>query len=239
MLSRESLAVVVSIIGAIGLIVGGFLVGHGFYRARAADRYVTVKGLAEKDVSADLAFWTINFSATGNDLTSVQREIQGASNAVVAFLKKRGLGDDEIAVGKLNVTDMEAQTYRPQGPVTSRYIINANVSIRSNKVSEVARIARETGALVEAGVVLGDSWGPTYAFTKLSEVKPPMIAEATKNARAAAEQFAKDSGSSVGGIRRANQGVFQILPRDGGNQGEATQINKKVRVVSTIDYFLE
>ncbi len=240
MFHRESLAVVVSIIGAVGLIVGGFLVGHGFYRGRAADRYVTVKGLAEKDVSADLAVWTIAFAATGDDLGALQRRIEGDRALVLAFLKKQGFPAEAIAVGRLNVTDLLAQTYRPEGAAQSRFIINASVGVRTIDVARVAVATQAVGELVAMGVVLADNYGPTYVFTKLNEVKPAMIAEATQNARAAAAQFAKDSGSRVGGIRRANQGIFSILPRDGSrNMDESKLIDKKVRVVSTVEYYLD
>jgi hypothetical protein len=116
--------------------------------------------------------------------------------------------------------------------------------VRSTAVDTVAEAAQSTGELVDAGVVLddqsGNGTGPTYLFDGLNKLKPEMIAEATRNARAAAEQFARDSGSTLGKIRRANQGVFEILARDKAPMlQEERQIDKTVRVVSTVDYSLQ
>lgn len=223
----------------LGLVVGGWFIGAGFSEFRMSDRYVTVKGLAEKDVKADLAVWSINLSATGDDLSQVQAKVEGDKELVTAFLKENGLADEDIRPGRINVTDLLAQSYRPEGYMQSRFIINSSVGVRTENVDLVAKASGKTGDLVRKGVVLSEYQGPSYIFTKLNDVKPAMIAEATSNARKAAAQFAADSGSKLGKIKRANQGVFMILARDGNQAGmEAQQIDKKVRVVSTIDYYI-
>ena len=228
---------------AVGVAAGGWFVGNGFAEGRTGDRYVTVKGVSEREVKADLAIWPMRFVATSNQLDEAQAKISADSRAVVAFLTEAGIEKDEIELQNLQVTDLLAQAYR-SGPVQSRFIVAQTLVVRSGDVDRVASASQRIGELVEAGVVLSAEGqpmqGPFYLFTRLNEVKPPMIAEATTSARAGAEQFAADSGSRVGGIRRANQGLFQILPRDRApGLREAKQINKTVRVVSTIEYLLE
>lgn len=233
---------------AIGILVGGFLIGRGFYMSRMGDRYVTVKGLAEKDVVADLAVWNVKIAKTGDILADVQGGIDTDKKEMLSFLKAQGIDDAEIQNSQLNVTDLMAQQYRSEGAQQSRFILTFSVTVRSNDVNKVKAATEKIGDLVKKGVVLADNTGPNYIFTKLNDIKPEMIAIATKNARAAAEQFAKDSGSDVGVIRRASQGIFSIETRDGapveyqdgGMIGsESKQIEKKVRVVSTIDYMLK
>ena len=235
--------IVASAVLALGVAAGGWFIGKGFTEARTGDRYVTVKGVAEREVKADLAIWPMRFVATNNKLDEAQAEISADGRTVVAFLTEAGIGRDEIELQNLQVTDLLAQAYR-SGPVQSRFIVAQTLVVRSSDVERIAAASQRIGALVEAGVVLSGEGqpmqGPFYIFTRLNEVKPPMIAEATKSARAGAERFAADSGSRVGGIRRANQGLFQILPRDRApGLQESKQILKTVRVVSTIEYLLE
>ena len=234
--------IVSALLLGIGFVVGGWFVGHGFESGHNA-RYVTVKGLAERDVKADLALWPIRFVEAGNDLAQVQGKIQQDDAAVTAFLQRHKLDAGAIAFRRLDVTDRAAQAYG-SNQYPTRFIIARTLMVRSKDVDAVAAAAQATGELVTAGVVLADengpgNGGPAYLFDGLNQLKPAMIAEATKNARAAAEQFAHDSGSRLGGIRRANQGVFQILARDKAPMlQEEKQVNKTVRVVVTLDYRL-
>lgn len=226
---------------AVGIAAGGWFVGRGVIEARTGDRYVTVKGVSERAVRADLALWPLRFVATGNDLSEVQAKIDSDTDAVVTFLRNNGTTDEEIQLQGLDVTDLLAQTYR-SGPVESRFIVARTILVRSTDVDRINATSQRIGALLSAGVVLSSDFmaGPFYTFTGLNEIKPEMIAEATRNARQGAEQFAADSGSAVGGIRSANQGVFQILAQDGTpGLDENRQINKTVRVVSTVEYFLK
>jgi hypothetical protein len=228
---------------AIGL--AGWFIGNGFYKGRAADRYVTVKGVAERDVTADVALWPLKFVATDDDLSKAQAAITASGKKTMDFLIQQGITKKEVEPRQLSVNDQFANPYR-SGPVQSRYIIEQTLMVRTERCEAVARASQAVGDLVAAGVVLssqgtyGGAGGPTFLFTRLNDLKPEMIAEATSNARAAAEQFAKDSGSETGKIRKANQGVFVILPRDRApGIFEANQINKTVRVVSTVEYYLE
>jgi len=241
--SRRSTPAWALILGALilglGIAGAGFLVGRGFEIGRSADRYVTVKGLAESLVEADLAVWPLRITATGDDLARVQDRIDANLATITRFLTERGIEMDGIQPQRVEVTDLLAQPYRPEGAGDNRFIIAQTVIVRTGQVDRVSDLNRQTGELVKRGVVLADTGGPTYLFTRLNDVKPDMLAEATRNARAAAEQFAADSGSEIADIRRASQGLFEILPRDPApGLMEQNQLAKKVRVVSTVEYRL-
>ena len=199
--------------------------------------------LQHTDVEADIALWPLRFVSTNDDLGKAQAGIKKSHAATIAFLKKHGIDPASASVQKLEVQDLLANAYR-SGPVESRYIIAETLMVRSSDPVTIEKASQELGELVEAGVVLSSMGGrdsqPTYLFTRLSELKPEMIAEATAEARRGAEQFAKDSGSRIGRIRRANQGVFVILARDRApGIMEESQLGKTVRVVSTIEYYLK
>jgi len=228
---------------AVGVALGGYFVGIGFFRGRAADRTVTVKGVSERDVTADVALWPLRFVATNDDLAKAQAEIKQSHQKVLAFLEKQGIDPKSAEVARLEVNDLLANPYR-SGPMESRYIVAQTVMVRTNDPATVVKASQNVGELVDAGVVLSSQGGyesdPTYLFTRLNDLKPEMIAEATAEARRAAEQFAKDSDSKIGKIRQANQGVFVILPRDPApGMMEGGQPQKTVRVVTTVDYYLK
>jgi uncharacterized protein len=225
---------------ALGMLGAGWLIGDGFARGRAAEHYVTVKGLAETFVEADLAIWPLRYTATGDDLNQVQAKIDADAAEITAFLTRQGIAAEAIQPQRVEVTDLLAQAYRPEGAAESRFIVAQTILVRTEQVDRVAELNRATGELVSRGVVLVDTGGPTYVFTGLNAIKPQMLADASANAREAAQQFAADVDSTLGGIRRASQGIFEILPRDAApGISEASQIDKKVRVVSTIEYLLE
>ncbi|MGD1933782.1 MAG: SIMPL domain-containing protein [Candidatus Phaeomarinobacter sp.] len=228
-----------AIVLALGVAFAGFQVGMGFYEGRKAERYVTVKGLAERDVTADLAMWRLRYTAAGNDLSEVQAVIDGNTATIREFLTSRGIKDEEISLERLEVTDLLAQAYRSGGIGQARYIIAQNLLLRTQNVQLVDELGRDTGELVRRGVVLADLGGPTYSFNGLNDIKPELIAQATAAARTGAQEFATNSGSNLGGILRANQGVIVIRPRDNtGGVSQESQLEKTVRVVATVDYSL-
>ena len=227
----------------LGIALAGWFTGQGFMKGRATDRIVTVKGVSERDVKADTGLWPLRFTVTDDDLQQAQEKINQSQKEVLAFLKRHDIDPERAEVQRLEVNDRLANPYQ-SGPMPTRYIITQTLMVRTDAPDSIARASQDLGELVQAGVVLsstgGPYSGPTYLFTGLSELKPDMIAEATAKARRAAEQFAEDSGSRIGKIRRANQGVFVILPRDRApGIMEGAQINKTVRVVSTVEYYLK
>lgn len=233
-----------AVIMAVGVAVGGWFIGHGFAEGRRGDRFVTVKGLAERNVRADLALWPLQFVTTGDNLGQTQATIERDIRLTYAFLASHGVDTAQVQRRNLQVTDVMANPYR-QGPVGARYIVTQQLMVRSDHPETVLAASQQVGELVQQGVVLGGEGGPsstapTYLFTKLNDFKPAMIGEATANARDAAEKFAADSKSQLGGIRQASQGIFVILPRDQApGISEESQIDKTVRVVSTLEYYLE
>lgn len=221
-----------------GLAAGGWLVGRGMVAMRTVDRSVEVRGLAERDVRADLAVWPIRFVVTGNDLAAAQAQIRSAEETIRGFLKSGGLPEDAVSVQGFDVTDALAQVYR-SGPVESRFVVMETLLVRTQDVDRVAALQQRAGELAAAGVALTSESAPAFVFTKLNEIKPEMIAEATRAARSAADEFAQDAATRIGGIRRGSQGLFQILPRDDvPGLAPERQIEKKLRVVSTIEFYL-
>jgi len=231
-----------AVVLAIGLAAGGWFAGQGFVASRTVDRFVTVKGVAERAVQADVAIWSLRFVSTDDDLARALAEIERSQTTILEFLEDQGIDGDTVEVQRLDVTDNLANPYR-SGPVATRYIIDQTLMVRSDDPPRIRSASQQVSRLVDAGVVLsnegGFDVGPTYLFTRLNDFKPEMIAEATSSARQAAEQFAQDSGSQVGGIRRANQGVFVVMPRDPTmGASEESQLDKQLRVVATLDYYL-
>ncbi len=220
-----------------GIALAGIAVGAGFYKGRAYDRFVTVKGLAEREVRADLAIWPITFRVGENDLGRLQKGIEDSRRIITEFLIGNGFEEDQISYSAPVISDTRTQV-RYGKDVTSefRYIAQSTVTTRTSDVDLVKKTMEKSGGLVGRGVVLGEqSWqNPTeFLFTGLNDIKPEMIQEATTSAREAAEKFAKDSGSKVGKIRNATQGYFSIQDRDRNSPDV-----KKVRVVTTVQYYL-
>lgn len=239
----QPLGLIISvIILTLGIGFAGVKIHDGLTNFRSFDRSVTMKGLAQKDVVADLALWPIAYTETGNDLASLQDLMDSRGQAILSFLKRYGLKDGEIELQQVQVQDLLAQSYRQNNASQNRYILTQTYLVRTSNIQAVDKASKDMGSLIRQGVVFSQngSTTPTYLYTKLNDIKPDMIAEATRNAREAAQQFAENSGQKVGGIKYASQGVFQILPRDQTYViSEAQQQNKTVRVVSTIRFYLE
>jgi hypothetical protein len=219
---------------ALGLIVGGFVLGDGLVRMKAAERSVTVRGLAEREVTADLATWTVSFASTATNLQTAQASTDRDAEAVRAFFEELGFPEEELTPAGINVS-----SYTNDG--TMFYTVRQRTVLRTRDIDRAQRAVRRQAELVRDGVVLEDGSGISYTFTGLNDIKPAMVAEATKDARAAAEQFAQDSGAAVGGIHKATQGYFSIDARDGeaGGWGIGDTPFKKVRVVTTVDFALD
>jgi hypothetical protein len=224
-----------STILAVGLVVGGFALGDGIKRAQRADRAVTVKGLAERDVTADLATWTISYSATAPDLASAQGSVDRDTVQIGAFFRELGFPADALQPTGVNVS----QNKDNAGIVS--FTVRQRVTLRTTDIKRAQNAVRRQSDLVRQGVMLEEGSGMAYTFTRLNGIKPEMVAAATNDARGAAEQFAKDSGAEVGAIKNAAQGYFSIEARDGdsgGGWGQSDTPYKKVRVVTTIDFYL-
>ena len=219
----------------IGLIFMGLCLKTGLGRVNRDVRTVNVRGLAEMDVEANKVTWPIAVKEAGNELTAVYAKVSKSADEIVKFLKSNGLSDDEIAVTAPSVVDRATNYY--DNSWKQRYNVTTNIVVTSNKVKLVMELITRQGELIEKGVTINSSdYGnyTIYEYTELNSIKPQMIEEATKNARAAAEKFAKDSESKLGKIKTANQGLFTIE-----NVDEYTPNVKHVRVVTNVTYFLE
>ena len=234
--------VVSALIIGLCAIVAASLLSQGLMGLRTADRYVTVKGMAEREVQADLALWPIRFVATGSTLDEAQNKARSSREAIMAFLKLQAIDQSAVELQRLDVTDTRANPYAGNNS-EQQYIINQTLMVRSTDIERIRQAAQNVSELVDSGVVLSSDYGPsgpTYLFNGLNDIKPAMIAEATTAARESAQQFARDAEAKLGSLRRANQGVFQILARDQApGVSEQQQPVKTVRVVSTFDYYLE
>lgn len=220
----------------VGLLLLGVEIKDGLNGISANKRTVTVRGLCEKEVKANKVTWPIVSKEVGNDLPAIYTRIEATNAAVLKFLKSNGISDGEISINAPQVVDMQADRYSSQAPAY-RYNVTNVVVVTSAQVDKVRELIERQTELLKQGIaiVAGDyQYQTTYEYTDLNEIKPEMIAEATKNAREAAMKFAEDSESKLGKIQTASQGQFSISDRD-----QYTPYIKNVRVVSTIVYFLK
>ncbi len=222
----------------LGLTSLGYLLGDAALAVKGMERTVVVKGLSEREAAADVAIWPVSFQVAGNDLDTVYKTVESNVATIRAFLISHGIVADEISLTPPQVTDLLAQQWGNPSQARFRYTGSAAVSVYSQNVAAVRAAIADVVELGKQGVAVGGgSYSGTgsgqYLFTGLSELKPSMIEEATKNARSVAEKFAADSNSVLGKIKSARQGQFTIDDRDA-----TTPYIKKVRVVSTVEYYL-
>ena len=225
-----------AIILAIGFLLLGYFVNNGLQTLAQKDRIVNVKGLAEIEVTANKVIWPLMYKNLGNDLQALYSEIKEANQTVISFLKEKGINESEINVNAPEIIDLKAERYSSNNDTPYRYNVTSVITVTSNKVDLIRNLISEQGELLKRGIAVtsGDyRYNVHYEFTGLNDIKPQMIEEATKNARQAAEKFAKDSESNLGKIRLANQGQFSINDRDAN-----TPYIKKVRVVTSVTYSL-
>lgn len=225
----------------VGLMGSGFLLGDGLRRAKEADREVTVKGVSERDVTADIATWSIRFSDTGNDLASVQGSVDRQAQAVRTFFTEAGFKPSDFTDSDISLMrDQQRDAYG--NPLPESLTVSRTIQLRTDDVMKARAAYAKQADLLRAGVEMGGG-SVNYTFTGLNGLKPDMIAEANRSARESAQQFANDSGASVGKIKTASQGYFSISARDGvdceycDSSGANTPF-QKVRVVTTVAYEL-
>jgi hypothetical protein len=220
----------------LGLAALGFLLGDAALRVKSLERTVTVKGLSEREVPADIAIWPISTQVASNEIAELYALIQKNNQAIIDYLAGYDIAPAEITVTPPTVTDMHAQQYGNRENIKFRYSAVSTITVYSEAVEKVRSAMAGVIELGKQGIVLTaqDYQHKTqFLFTGLSGLKPEMVEEATLNARGVAAKFAADSGSRLGKIKRANQGLFTIKDRD-----STTPYIKKVRVVSTVEYYL-
>lgn len=220
-----------------GLVLSGYLLGDGLRRAKAAERSVSVRGVSERDVTADLATWNVQFSDQGTTLAPVQASVEAKSRAVRDFFARAGFRPNEVEDTGITASQSFDRDRKEEVVTVSR-----SIQLRSRAVMRVRKAYAQQADLIRNGVPLSSS-NVQYNFTALNALKPAMIAEANQAARRNAEQFARDSGADVGRIKSASQGYFAVGPRDGDSEQEGGSSGsgspfQKVRVVTNVDYDL-
>ena len=225
-----------NLLGLVVVSIAIFSTGLCFYSGikhfSDKDRIVTVKGLSTRDVAADEAVWPLNFTVSGNDLGSLYIEQEKVSKAVHDFLLEKGFREEDVRKGNVSINDNWSDYYsrRPE----YRYSIRATVVVNTKDVDRVRQSNGCQNELLKRGIILNSSeWSLHYQFNGLNELKPEMVEEATKNARAVAQKFADDAGCRLGSIRNANQGQFSV------ETDEYQPWIKHVRVVTTVSYQLD
>lgn len=226
-----------AIILCIGLIIMGACIADGLTSAFQSDRIVTVKGLSEREVPANKVTWPLVYKELGNEPAEMYNRLATKNRQVIDFLKEKGISENEISESAIQVSDRQADSY-DQNNILYRYKATSVITVTSSQVELIRKIMQSQSELMKMGIALiTEEYGTNtvkYEFTGLNEIKPDMIEESTKNARATAEKFAKDSDSKLGKIRKASQGQFSIDNRDAN-----TPYIKRIRVVSTIEYYIE
>lgn len=231
---RNRVLLVATAIGAIGIMGGGWFAGSGLVRMKDAERAVTVRGLAERDVRADLATWTLSYSANAGDLASAQADSEADTRAIQAYFRELGFPASAVVPAGVSVNQFTNNGIE-------QFTVSQRLQFRTTDIARAQRAVAQQFELVRRGVSLAEGSSMQFAFTGLNAIKPAMIAAATRDARRSAEQFAEDSGAGVGRIRSATQGYFEITARDGASEGYGVSDtpDKRVRVVTTVEYFLD
>jgi hypothetical protein len=234
---NKTVIILAALLVAVGIASCGMFIGSSIKYFRNFNRYVEVKGLAERTVKADQASWQIGFSAAGNNLKEIYNTIENEQHTVTNFLLQQGFTNTEIQKQPINITDNYANFYGSTNAKLPRYSATAGINVISGTIDKITQAVQLTNQLVESGVVLNRN-GVAYLYTGLNSIKASMLNEALANAKVAAEEFAKNSSSKLDKIRMASQGLFTITAPDT-MLGDSESINKKVRVVTTVQFFLK
>lgn len=248
--SKILAAAILGLLVAVGLALAGYFTSTTIYKGRYASNVVTVKGFSERDVKADVALWQIGFALTGANPAGLYSQSSADENTLVAFLMRKGFKKQDIKTGNMDLADHLANQYGAvKMPESQRYVLTDTITVRSNDVALVDETKHALSDLIKQGIVLTTN-SVDFEFTRLNDIKAPMLRDATQNARDAAQQFANDSGVKVGSIQSADQQPFTVVSRDSAaahnpdngtvdyNPQQST-IEKKARVVVTLTYYLE
>lgn len=225
------------IILALGIIGAGVSLSSAISTFRDFDRYVEVKGLDEEVVKSNQATWQLNFSTSSNDLKQIYANVSKAQNTITQFLVDKGFQANEIQKQQISITDTLSQSYGNRDKNQPRYTATGGITLVSPNVDLVTQASQKTDELIQSEITVNNSF-VRYAYTDLNGIKVDMLTKATENARNAAQSFAKNSHSNLGKIRRASQGQFSISSADGVDSFDNGSIMKKVRVVTSVEFFI-
>jgi uncharacterized protein len=229
---------------AIGLIISTFVIARTVERIKIQNQRIQIKGFAEQKIASDLAVWQSRITTRSQDLVTAYNKLKQDSQKVLAYLEQKGIDRKDMEVSSVSTIIQYQLT--PDGIATNiidGYVLDQNISITSPSVSQISKLANESTSLIEEGIEFA-SYTPQYYYTKLDDLKIQLLGEATKNARMRAEALAKNSGSEVGTLKYASQGVFQITPvhsTDVSDYGiyDTSTIDKSIKAVVTVEYSIE
>lgn len=234
MQTKQSFILGISLL--LGLTLLGYILGSSIIHVKELERTVSVKGLAEKEVKADRVLWPIVYLSADNDQATLYAKLEQDTLKITNFLKEVGFSATEIRSSAPSITDKMAQGYGGSAKIKYRYSATQTLTLYTDKVDLARKSMREIAKLGKAGITFRSNaydYQTEFIYTKLNEIKPTMIEQATQNARSSALKFAEDSKSKLGKIKKARQGQFSINSRD-----KYTPEIKKIRVVSTVEYYL-
>ncbi|HEY5601617.1 MAG TPA: SIMPL domain-containing protein [Gammaproteobacteria bacterium] len=230
--------VVPALLLSLGIASAGYFVGQTLYKAKVATNTAEVKGLAERRVEADRSYWKIQYTVTGSsraDMATLYEQSEADQARIIALLQESGFEKAEVTPGVIDFIQREFRDEQ-QKLVEEKYLLVGSIDVETGKVNLVSEVRAKLNKLIAQGLDIQNN-APAYHYTKLNEIKPEMVKEATTNARIAAKEFADNAGVKVGGIRDALQGGFII--RDAGAEfGDTGSIDKDVRLVTTITFYL-
>lgn len=221
---------------SIAIVIASIVLGVSAIVATQPKASVLVRGLAQREVDANLAIWRMSYSLGSNELATLQSEINTKNAVITEFLLAHGLSSDDFSVLPASITNTSLDMYSDKSRISYTFIATATTLVRTSKIKELQAAFKDSQTLISSGIAIQQDFDNkiNYEFTALNEIKPAMVEEATKNAREVAVKFAKDSNSQVGKIKNASQGVFSIENASGGLEDK-----KRVRVVTQIEYFLK
>lgn len=221
---------------SIAIVIAAVILGFSVIEATQPRPSVLVRGLAQREVDANLAIWRMSYSLGSNELSALQNEINAKNAVITEFLLAHGLSNDDFSVLPASITDTSLDMYSDKSRISYVFLATATTLVRTSKIKELQAAFKDSQALISSGIAIKQDYENkiSYEFTALNEIKPAMIEEATKNARAAAAKFAKDSDNAVGKIKSATQGLFSIENASGGLEDK-----KSLRVVTQIEYYLK
>ena len=199
---------------------------------KSYDNTVKVRGLCEKEVPADRAVLRVSFSGQDNELTALRAYMDRNEQTVIALLKDAGFTDEEIKYTSAHFNDRYDGYYNSNN-IRFRYNANQTINVFTDKMDLVSQLEKTIDGELLKHDIISSSYS-TFEYHGLNDIKPSMIAESLENARSAADEFAKNSHSRIGKMRTASQGYFEVEDLD-----ENTPQVKKVRVVTTVEYYLK
>jgi hypothetical protein len=220
----------------LGIAVAGYFVSQTTLNERTGANTARVKGLSEKVVQADTGRWSLSFSSFNRDTSKVTQTFEAAqtkSNRIRTILTNAGFTPDELRFAPLRKSDHVDRDR--EGKVIDRYFrVSGSIQITTRAPQKIEPTRQSIYDLAKEGIDVTQN-DLNYEYTKLNDIKPDMLREATENARIAANEFASNAGVTVGGIQSASQGGFQINTYS----GSTSDLDKLVRVVTNITFYLE